>query len=1179
MHTRDFKNKIRTFKTIAAGALAAVCLACLFAFIAILNAGAAFNTASAQTQSDFYWSDKNSPVFYGATSITLSKNAVSAFDINDPRFRTFARDFEDGDLKVTCTPPAVNTAAAGSYNIEYTCTDSHNNTSRLTVPLEITDDESGVITVRRTVYCIPSDWNMTAAGFSRCNTGDRQILGIYMPENASFEIRLVTEGMPEMTIAMLNNDAYTETSQRITSHEFTQISNNCTSTEGGRTPGKYACVPLLTSPKLARGVNIFTTYEVETRYTASGVHALNYYHSGDGALYEGGEEGFRQKWTQSGDKYGIVENNVLTLVVPAADMYGFNGIDGNGKKVEGFVFGGYEEHLAYYERVVERMDKIIGLSFTPQRATDQNLRAKYLVKANAHGAGAAYYSGNHVGINSPSLFAFFQMNWGGLHEIAHGYQGHLGSGSMGLGETSNNILGHYIQTDKTLYTFAGDWLGKLSEIEEGQNLKRADKTYNDLGGDPQCKLYALINLFDYFEGENTYAKLFSYYRAKAAAGEMSSKTPQQDVYALFFAEEYKTDIIPYWSQWGIVTSEDVQERVWGLCEKTVSILFDSAGEEGTDKILANAAGGSGSSTGAGGGAAGGGTGATAPLKYGLITDEQLAEANIKGSLKVGFEIDDKSVLSKGAVLLQQGGVTKYSAEIVDGVADFADIAAGTYMVRTPADFGYDYSSGLATVENGENTYTVTYTKREEANYHPTQLLIKGIHGTVGFAAELCNGNTRANLTFGAADLGNQGAAWKARPNDEFITVTIKNGGGSPLYMWKVTGGGFFCYLENRPGYVGLEFGYTISVKTQRPDLVRVISMVDGSEIPDYNFKGSGEATLSYRVTADGLVPDYTEEFSVKDALYSHISEELIESLESQAEFFADNPQTLGTKYLEKSKKAKFVEDYGRLSEGDKAQFKELYESLVKGGVPTVTALKDSVEARSFADVDWNACFTAFDSEDGEIKYGDKVEIVSSTDGQTKGTFEVEIVVRDYDGNQGSCKISVTVTEDTHGADIGGLAVKIIAAVAAVLAAALIIFLIIFFIRRREKPAKAENSADGKQVDGTAVTSTPAATTNKPSASARQKPTATPKPAATTAKKPATVKLTAQKPTTTAAQKPAATTAKKTAATTAQKPTATTAKKPATTKGATGKTAPARGSSGKTGSTAKKPADKKNGGKK
>ena len=91
------------------------------------------------------------------------------------------------------------------------------------------------------------------------------------------------------------------------------------------------------------------------------------------------------------------------------------------------------------------------------------------------------------------------------------------------------------------------------------------------------------------------------------------------------------------------------------------------------------------------------------------------------------------------------------------------------------------------------------------------------------------------------------------------------------------------------------------------------------------------------------------------------------------------------------------------------------------------------------------CFSAFDNEDGAITYGDKVEIVSDTDGKTKGEYDVKIVVTDYDGNVGSCSLKVTVTKDT-----GGLADIILIAVGGALIAALVITITIIILRRKSR---------------------------------------------------------------------------------------------------------------------------------
>ena len=99
-----------------------------------------------ETQSDFYWSDKNEPIFYGATKIEMSKNAISSFDINDIRFRVFAKDFEDGDLNIECIENNVEVNKVGEYQIKYQVKDSHNNLVTLEVPVKVNSVPLGILT-------------------------------------------------------------------------------------------------------------------------------------------------------------------------------------------------------------------------------------------------------------------------------------------------------------------------------------------------------------------------------------------------------------------------------------------------------------------------------------------------------------------------------------------------------------------------------------------------------------------------------------------------------------------------------------------------------------------------------------------------------------------------------------------------------------------------------------------------------------------------------------------------------------------------------------------------------------------------------------------------------------------------------------------------------------------------
>ncbi len=107
--------------------------------------------------------------------------------------------------------------------------------------------------------------------------------------------------------------------------------------------------------------------------------------------------------------------------------------------------------------------------------------------------------------------------------------------------------------------------GSLSKIEENLNQKRLssasifhnqDGTYTNVSE----KLYFIINLLDSFEKEETYAKMFSYYR-KILSEFGNNKYTISEIYAKFFASEYKANIIPYLKVWGLSVSSEVESEI------------------------------------------------------------------------------------------------------------------------------------------------------------------------------------------------------------------------------------------------------------------------------------------------------------------------------------------------------------------------------------------------------------------------------------------------------------------------------------------------------------------------------------------------------------------------------------------------------------------------------------------
>ena len=412
--------------------------------------------ASTTTQSESLFSTKNKPVFYGATNITIDKNVVSSFDILDSRFRIFAKDFEDGDLssKIECVSNNVNPTIAGEYSIRYKVADSHNNTTDITVPVKVLNEENGVCTIERTLYTLPNVDNLKAIGVNRCHAGDRQILGVFMPAGSEIKVKATTTDI-NLDLQMLSNY-----NNKISFANLKKDNTNFATIKNVATDGECDSVPFATSVIQSKGVEINKTYKIIVSYNKS-VLPLDYY------LYKDDESKFFENWQTSQNSLGVVDCEAMTVLVPLIDK---NKISKLVAPNNNALIGNLDDSLAYFIKVTNKMDEMIGLSLNPNKATTQNVKVKYFAKSNGNASGNAYYAGNHIGVCGASIAAIFSYGWGTLHEIGHGYQGYLGQGSgagfnMCLNETGNNILAHYVQIDKSIYKASGDWMGTKQNIE------------------------------------------------------------------------------------------------------------------------------------------------------------------------------------------------------------------------------------------------------------------------------------------------------------------------------------------------------------------------------------------------------------------------------------------------------------------------------------------------------------------------------------------------------------------------------------------------------------------------------------------------------------------------------------------------------------------------------------------
>ena len=887
-----------------------------------------------------YYSNTNKPIIYGASKITIPINYIESFNILDSRFRVFANDFEDGDLsnKITSTNN-ININVPGTYEIKYEVIDSDMNKSELTVPVTILNDENANINIERILYTIPSVWNLDQVGVNRSNYADRQILGIYLDSNQSIKGRVLNSNQ-DITIQYFANDSEVEGSNTTLSNEWTTITNS----------KNHSSIPLINSNVLSKNnSNINTTYTIELEYDKN-IKELNYYH------YKDNQDKFMNEWNTN--DYAIIDSERLMVVVPLHDKdYMFNYYK-NG-------FDSLDSFLSYYNTVINKYDEYIGLDINPSKITDQNVRTKYLVKANAHGAGAAYYSTNHVAVNSPNVRSFFERNWGGLHEIAHGYQGSFGGANdLDLGEVSNNILGHYIQIDKSIYTDSADWLGSLSSIENEMNNYRLNKKYNELN--QKTRLYFLINLLDYFEGPKTYSKLFSWYREQINNGRTMKN---QDAYVEGIRDLYNVNIIPYMESWGVTISNDVKDNINSRNLKLYGILKDIVKDNNTLTTIMNTN--------------------DINLKYTLIDNELLS--NYKSSITINIDIDDINKLIGKTIYIKDGNNTITTSKITSNIITLNNIPLGIYSLQMPVVNEYTNEYKYITVSN-HDTYTYKYIKNTNSYNNDITIRLLGIYNTNGYQLVLRDNYTKATIKLGTADMGTG--------NNAYVKIYDNN---NNIISDEKQVDKYFDYNKNEYT-IDINEGYIIEIYHPSNNKVKIINNLNSNEI---NELLPTTSLTRYVVTSYGLRLESMNDDEGSSIIYESNKDYYINIINNYKNKVTD--EELNNKNINYIEKNKVLNAYNYLNTNDKKEYTSLINRIKKGGAPIIT-IKDNIKSTYNIDdnIDLYSLISADDNEDGNITIDKNSTSIISDLTNKEGVYTIKYIVKDSDNNESTKELNIEI---------------------------------------------------------------------------------------------------------------------------------------------------------------------------
>ncbi|WP_408597851.1 putative mucin/carbohydrate-binding domain-containing protein [Pseudomonas sp. PLMAX] len=189
--------------------------------------------------------------------------------------------------------------------------------------------------------------------------------------------------------------------------------------------------------------------------------------------------GFLNFWDGQGTQYALFESDYTKILIPARDkaalraLHQASGLDSLGK---------------YYDGMFEFFNHLVGIS-SESNVPDKNIPNRYFMKADKNGGGAAYYGRDWTAESTSSVEAFWLRpvpeNFGSLHEVAHGYQGHFFNHSViQMHEIFHNVLATLYQQKymgEEFYTKG--WLYENGEEKLYENARIAfNKGLNDVAG-------------------------------------------------------------------------------------------------------------------------------------------------------------------------------------------------------------------------------------------------------------------------------------------------------------------------------------------------------------------------------------------------------------------------------------------------------------------------------------------------------------------------------------------------------------------------------------------------------------------------------------------------------------------------------------------------------------------------
>lgn len=648
-----------------------------------------------------------------------------------------------------------------------------------------------IIGKTKSIGTLPRPTWLDAAGMSKGINHDRQHLGIILAAGQVIKIRQTNTAFTgSLKLRLLNDDNKTERLAEVGSNWVT-VSVNAVS------------VPFIDTPYGS------ITPKIEYEYPDN-AKKLPVYRQGES------ESLFFNLWESQNAEFGLIEGNYMILLIPKISKDKLKTL-GEAENIDGLI--------GYYESIFTFYNALTGLSFEPQRASDLNSPNHYFIKADKSGIGGAYYSHNWTAQTSASISSFWlsplPSNWGSLHEIAHGYQGHfMADKYFSSGEIWNNIyaacyqsvmLGKRKYQESWLYDY-----GNQAKVEKtiSDNITMAKALNN---WDLRSKLYFLMVMIEK-AGMNAFTHFNQQYRLNSNMPGFNARE-----YSLldmlsesFVSVGQQVDVTPVVQLVGGTITPQQRERNASSQAKAVYPLNQLV--YGTTLATLQQQ-------------------LDLPNAFSLVDVTQLLASGLKGDTTLRLNIDDFSQIYGEKLTLLDG--PRYARQLLidSPTLVLKDLPIGVYTLRLPTGRNHKYQpqAEYLVVKPGAHQQKIDFIRKASSPLASQEISLLGLADSVFGSVLVDQLNHRVKISITTA------MPHSYFPNVTYTRVVCRDQNGVELFAKTIPGTNAIISNDDIP----FNLGDKVEIYHEEPARVRMTP--DFTGIIDNKSK-----TNIFQITASGL---------------------------------------------------------------------------------------------------------------------------------------------------------------------------------------------------------------------------------------------------------------------------------------------------------------------------------------